>query len=97
MLALAVGWRRLAGVDGLPATGCNGMVGGLPGTIWLGLALGDVGISGDGDLGVSTSGSSSNGTGSSSIAKGGGGVGDRSTITNDWTTSTSSAGAVGGG
>jgi hypothetical protein len=68
---------------------------GLPGTIWLELSLGDVGISGDGDLGNSTSGSSNSGAGSNSSGKDGGGVGDHSTITNAWNSS-SSTGAVGG-
>jgi hypothetical protein len=43
--------RRLAGVGGLHRRGCDG---GVPGTTWLGLALGDVGISVDGVLGYST-------------------------------------------
>jgi hypothetical protein len=45
---------RLAGVGGFPATGCRGsVVGGLPGTNWLGLCQGEVVISGEGDLGDS--------------------------------------------
>jgi hypothetical protein len=60
--------RRLAGVSDLHRCGCNGWV---PGTTWLRLALGDVGISGDGVLGYSTIGSSTNGSNS----KCGGGVG----------------------
>ena len=90
MARLTVGRRRrLAGVGGLHLLGVEG---GVPGTTcWLGLALGDVGISGDGDLGYSIIGSSSNGTGSSSNAKGGGGVGALSLMMKWY----SSAGAVG--
>jgi hypothetical protein len=47
--------RRLAGVGGLHR---RGWYGGVPGTTWLGLALGDVGISGDGVLRYSSIGSS---------------------------------------
>jgi hypothetical protein len=57
-----------------------GWDGGLPGTTWLELALSEVGISGDGDLGNSTSGSSTNDACSRSNSKGGGGVSDRSIL-----------------
>jgi hypothetical protein len=40
--------RRPARVGGLHRRSCNG---GVPGTTWLGLTLGDFGISGDGVLG----------------------------------------------
>jgi hypothetical protein len=73
--------RRLAGVGGLHRRGWDG---GVPGTTWLGLALGDFGISGDGVLGYSSIGTSTNGAGSSSNPKCGGGVGARSVTTKGW-------------
>jgi hypothetical protein len=78
--------RRLAGVGGLHRRGWDG---GVPWTTWLGLALGDVGISGDGVLGYSSIGTATNGAGLSSNPKCGGGDGCSSMMTN------SSSGAVG--
>jgi hypothetical protein len=79
MARLARGCRRLAGVDGLRVN-FRGGDGGVPGTTWVGLAVGEVGIFGDGDLGNSTSGSSTSAEGSNSSGKGGGGIGGRSTM-----------------
>jgi hypothetical protein len=76
--------QRLARVGGLHRRGWEG---GVPGTTWLGMTMGDVGISGD--SGYSTIGSSTNGAGLSSNPKCGGGDGARSMMTN------SSSGAVG--
>jgi hypothetical protein len=78
---LTSGLRRLTGVDGLRMN-LRGWDGGLSRTTWLGLALDEVGISGDGDLWNLISGSSTKGASSSLNSKGGGGVGDRSTIIN---------------
>jgi hypothetical protein len=56
-------------VDGIRVTLHVGVVDGIPGTIWLGMALDEVGISGNGDLGNYNSGSSSNGVGSNVVVE----------------------------
>jgi hypothetical protein len=55
---LARGLRRLAGVGGLMVN-LHHLDDGLPRTTWLGLAVGEVGISEDSDLGNSTNGAGS--------------------------------------